>query len=34
MRLSPSLINSISLRLINTRKNLAFSGSAAYSGNS
>ena len=29
--LFPSPINSVSLRLINNRKNLAFSGSAPYS---
>ena len=32
--LLPSDINSISLRLINIRKNIAFSGSAQYSKNS
>ena len=31
MSLFPSLINSISLRLIIIKKNLAFSGSAPYS---
>ena len=34
INLLPSEINSISLRLINTRKNLALSGSAPYSMNS
>ena len=34
MSLLPSDINSISLRLINIKKNLALSGSALYSWNS